>query len=92
MKKIYGVVGLGKFGFHVAKTLAEGGAEVIACDIDEDRVRLMSEYVSRVYVADATDEKALMESGIPTADTVIVSIGENIEANVLVVVQLMEWV
>ncbi len=89
-KKVFGVVGLGKFGFNVAKTLAQGGAEVIACDINEERVRLISDYVERAYVVDATDERALIESGIPTADVVIVSIGENVEANVLVVVQLME--
>ncbi len=90
MKKVFGVIGLGRFGFNVAKTLAEGGAEVIACDIDEEKVRQISELVSSAFVLDATDEKALKESGIANADTVIVSIGENVEASLLVVVQLME--
>ncbi|MFN3599504.1 MAG: potassium channel family protein [Aquificaceae bacterium] len=90
MKKVFGVIGLGRFGFNVAKTLAEGGAEVIACDIDEEKVRQISELVSSAFILDATDEKALKESGIANADTVIVSIGENVEASLLVVVQLME--
>lgn len=90
MKRVYGVIGLGRFGFNVARTLAEGGAEVIACDLSEDRVRDVAEFVNHVFALDATDEKALKESGIANADTVIVSIGENIEANILVVVQLME--
>ncbi len=90
MKKVFGVIGLGRFGFNVAKTLAEGGAEVIACDIDEEKVKQISELVHQAFILDATDEKALKESGIANADTVIVSIGENIEASILVVVQLME--
>ncbi|MCS6997968.1 MAG: TrkA family potassium uptake protein [Aquificaceae bacterium] len=90
MKKVFGVVGLGRFGFNVAKTLAEGGAEVIACDIDEEKVRQIAEIVHKAFILDATEEKALKESGIANADTVVVSIGENIEASLLVVVQLME--
>jgi K+ transport systems, NAD-binding component len=88
--KTFGVIGLGRFGYHVARTLAQGGAEVIACDVDEERVREISEYVSLAYVLDATDAKALKESGIANVDTAVVSIGENIEASILIVVQLKE--
>lgn len=88
--KIFGVIGLGRFGYHVAKTLAQGGAEVIACDSDEEKVRQIADLVSMAFVLDATDEKALRESGIVNADTVVVSIGENIEASILIVVQLKE--
>ena len=38
-EKTFAVIGLGKFGFHVAQTLAESGAEVIACDKDEEKVK-----------------------------------------------------
>jgi K+ transport systems, NAD-binding component len=88
--KTFGVIGLGTFGYNVARTLAQGGAEVIACDVDEEKVREVSEYVSLAYVLDATDAKALKESGIAKVDTAVVSIGENIEASILVVVQLKE--
>jgi trk system potassium uptake protein TrkA len=88
--RTFGVIGLGRFGYHVARTLAQGGAEVIACDVDEERVREVSEYVSLAYVLDATDAKALKESGIANVDTAVVSIGENIEASILIVVQLKE--
>ncbi|WP_448587411.1 potassium channel family protein [Thermocrinis sp.] len=88
--KIFGVIGLGRFGFHVAKTLAQARVEVIACDSDEEKVRRVADFVSHAFVLDATDEKALKESGIVSADTVIVSIGENIEASILIVVQLKE--
>jgi len=88
--RTFGVIGLGRFGYHVARTLAQGGAEVIACDVDEEKVKEVSEYVSLAYVLDATDAKALKESGIANVDTVVVSIGENIEASILIVVQLKE--
>jgi trk system potassium uptake protein TrkA len=88
--RIFGVIGLGTFGYHIARTLAQGGAEVIACDVDEERVKEVSEYVSLAYVLDATDAKALKESGIANVDTAVVSVGENIEASILIVVQLKE--
>ena len=89
MRKVFGVIGLGKFGYHVAKTLAEAGAEVIAVDKDPDKVKKISDLVTHAYIADALDEKALEESGIFTADTVVISIGVNIEASILVAVILL---
>ncbi len=88
-EKTFAVIGLGKFGFYVAQTLAEAGAEVIACDKDEEKVKNIGEIVTSAYVMDATDEKALIEAGINTADVVIISIGSNIEASLLVVIQLI---
>ncbi len=90
MKKTFGVIGLGRFGFYVAKTLAELGAEVIAIDSSEDRVREIADFVTQTYILDAMDEKALKESGINNCDIVIVSIGQNVEANLIVVMILIE--
>lgn len=90
VKKTFGVIGLGRFGFYVAKTLAELGAEVIAIDSSEDRVREIADFVTQTYILDAMDEKALKESGINNADIVIVSIGQNVEANLIVIMILME--
>jgi trk system potassium uptake protein TrkA len=90
MKKTFGVIGLGRFGFYVAKTLAELGAEVIAIDSSEDRVREIADFVTQTYILDAMDERALKESGINNCDIVIVSIGQNVEANLIVVMILIE--
>ncbi len=89
MKKTFGVIGLGRFGYHVVKTLTEADVEVIAIDKDPDKVKKVSEFVTHAYVADALDEKALEESGVFTSDVVIVSIGQNIEASILVTVLLI---
>lgn len=90
MKKTFGVIGLGKFGFHVAKTLTELGAEVIAVDREEDKVKDIAEIVTQTYVIDAMDEKSLKEAGLANIDVAVVSIGQNVEANIIVVMTLME--
>jgi len=90
MKKHFAVIGLGRFGFSVAKTLAKYGSEVIAIDNHEERVKKVSDFVTFAVQLDAMDEKALRSVGVQNVDTAIVSIGENIEASILVVMILKE--
>lgn len=86
----YAVIGLGKFGFHVAKGLAQQGLNVIAADLNEDHVREVNEYVQDAVILDSTDMRALKEAGIGNVDVAVVSIGENIEASILTVMALKE--
>jgi len=88
--KSYAVIGLGKFGFQIAKGLAEQGLEVIAADNDPEKVRQIGDFVEDAVILDSTDAKALEDSGIAKADVVIVSIGENIEASTLTVMSLID--
>jgi trk system potassium uptake protein TrkA len=90
MKKQFAVIGLGRFGSSVAIALAESGSEVIAIDKDDDKVKNISDLVTYGLVLDAIDEKALRSAGVQNVDVAIVSIGENIEANILVVMLLKE--
>lgn len=86
----FAVIGLGKFGFHVAKGLAQQGISVIAVDQNEEQVREINEFVQDAIMLDSTDIRALREAGIANVDTAIVSIGENIEASILTVMALKE--
>ena len=86
----FAVIGLGKFGFHVAKGLAQQGISVIAVDHNEEQVREINEFVQDAIVLDSTDIRALREAGIANVDTAVVSIGENIEASILTVMALKE--
>lgn len=86
----YVVIGLGKFGFHVAKGLAQQGESVIAIDNDEEKIRDISEYVQDAIVLDSSDPRALREAGIADAEVAIVSIGEHLEASILTVMALKE--
>ncbi len=90
MNNSFAVIGLGKFGFHVAKGLAQQGLGVIALDQDEEQVREINEFVQDAIVLDSTDIRALREAGIGSVDVAVVSIGENIEASILTVMALKE--
>jgi trk system potassium uptake protein TrkA len=86
----YVVIGLGKFGFHVAKGLAQQGEIVIAIDNDEEKIRDISEYVQDAIMLDSTDPKALREAGIADAEVAIISIGVHLEASILTVMALKD--
>ncbi|MEW6323716.1 MAG: TrkA family potassium uptake protein [Acidobacteriota bacterium] len=89
-RRSFAVIGLGRFGSAVALTLSELGHDVIGIDGDEGRVRDLADHVSLAVELDATDERALRAAGIQDVDVAIVSIGENIEASLLVVTILRE--
>ncbi|MDY0321972.1 MAG: TrkA family potassium uptake protein [Arcobacteraceae bacterium] len=88
--KTIAVVGLGKFGFYIAKNLSRQNYKVIAVDTNEQRVQEISEYLENAYILDSTNKSALEDAGIVNLDTVIVSIGENIEASILTVMALKD--
>jgi trk system potassium uptake protein TrkA len=78
--KRFVVIGLGKFGQTLAKTLSKEGAEVIAIDTNADRVEDIMESVTLAVRMDATDEKALRHQGVDKADVVVIGIGNDFEA------------
>lgn len=88
--KQFAVIGLGRFGSSVAITLATMGYEVFATDIDEDRVNDIVEHVTHSAQLDALDEHALKAVGIRNFDVVVVAIGKEIQASILVTVMLKE--
>ena len=67
-----------------AKALASLGQEVLAVDSDEALVNDIAPYVTHAVQADATDEKALAALGIRNFDVAVVTIGDNIQASILV--------
>ena len=76
MKKQYVVIGLGRFGTSVAKTLAEQGADVLVIDANEEKVDQAISYATHAVQADATDEQALRSLGIRNFDVACVCLGE----------------
>jgi trk system potassium uptake protein TrkA len=89
-RRTFAVIGLGRFGSAVATTLSQLGQDVIGIDADGERVRLLGDVVRHAIELDAADERALRAAGVPEVDVAIVSIGENIEASLLVVMQVKE--
>ena len=86
----FAVIGLGRFGSSVAKTLSGKGCPVLAIDINEEHVQDFSELVTQSVCVDATDEKALRAVGIESVDVAVVSVGNNIEASILITLALKE--
>lgn len=80
------VIGLGEFGKAAAVGLTHHGAEVIAADIDMDRVNDVKDDVSLAVRLDARHDEALEEHGISEVDVLVAAIGNNFEAQVLLVV------
>jgi trk system potassium uptake protein TrkA len=89
-RKQFGVIGLGRFGSAMATTLAELGHDVLGVDGSEERVRELADVISHAVQLDATDERALRAAGIQDVEVAVVSIGENIESSLLVVMLLRE--
>lgn len=86
----YAVIGLGKFGSNVAKGLLKQNVNVIIIDKNEKMLNEFKNIAHELYILDSTDVDALRESGISNVDTAIVSIGENVESNILTVMALKE--
>ncbi len=84
------VIGLGSFGFQVAKTLAEGGHEVTAVDRSKMKTEDAQSSVTVAVSMDSTDRENLKEIGVQEADLVMVSLGPGMEASILTVLYLVE--
>ncbi len=90
MANQYAVIGLGRFGLSIAAKLFESGQEVLGVDVNEERVEDSHPYVTHSVIADSTDAEALKSIGIRNFDTVIVAIGNDIQASILSVLILKE--
>lgn len=84
------VVGMGIFGRALAIDLARAGAEVVAIDNDMDLVDDVRDDVTLAVCLDATDEKELRAQGVHKVDVLVASIGNDFEANQLLVVLARE--
>lgn len=77
------IIGLGRFGLQLAKSLAENGADILAIDKDEERVELIKNKVTQAIVMNMVDEESLKAIGIEEMGTVIIAIGRNFAHSVL---------
>jgi trk system potassium uptake protein TrkA len=84
------VLGAGRFGESVAKTLYESGYEVLAIDQSEEIIQELSDYVTHAVVGDVTDENVLKSLGVRNFDVALVAIGGNMESSILVTLLLKE--
>ena len=82
------VIGLSSFGFYLCKYLADTGVEVMAIDINEDRINEVKGFLKKAIVADALDKKVLQRLALNDFDVVVISVGEPIGTSVLITLHL----
>ncbi len=89
MKRVV-VIGLGIFGFNIAKDLYENGFEVVAIDKNKEIVQKIRDFSTKAILADGTDKEVLKSIGIQEDDVVIISFGEDLAAATLITLHLKE--
>jgi trk system potassium uptake protein len=88
--KKFCVIGVGRFGYHVATKLAEHGMEVLAVDSNESIVASIRDRVTQAICMRIRDEESLRSIGIEEMDAVIVAIGEEFSQSILVTALLKQ--
>jgi trk system potassium uptake protein TrkA len=88
--KQFAVIGLGRFGSSVARTLYEMGYDVLGIDLDEELIQDSIDLVTHAVAADSTDENALKSLGIRNFDVVVVAIGNDVKNSIMTTLILKE--
>jgi trk system potassium uptake protein TrkA len=90
-KKPIGIIGLGKFGFQLGKTLIELGRPVVGIDVAASNVKRAQQHFTHVYQADASNKDVLEQIGIGDLDHVIISVGNSVAASSMIAMYLKEF-
>lgn len=88
MKSIL-IIGLGRFGRHMAEKFMEDGHEVLAIDKNEDRADDAVGSIQQILIGDATDDRFMEGLGIPNFDLVVIAVADNFQT-VLEITVLLE--
>ena len=75
------LIGLGRFGLHIAKKLHELGHEVMAVDVNEERINQAVPYVTDAQIGNSTNEEFLKSLGINNFDLCIVTISDDFQSS-----------
>ncbi len=88
--KSFAIIGLGRFGSAMAKSIEKEGGEIIAIDMDSEKVRKFENDFTSVVEADSTDIDTLRDLGIADIDGAVVSVGEKMGESILITLLLKE--
>jgi len=90
MAKEFLVIGAGRFGSSVARTLYRQGYDVMVVDKDEALIQQISGEITNAVKADATSEASLNALGIKDFDAVVIAIGDDIQASIMAAILVVE--
>ena len=89
-KSTYAVFGLGAFGSRLAVELSRAGNDVVAVDLDADRVNEIRDEVAKAIVADVSSEEVIRELNVDKFDAVILGMSSHFEAQILTLTLLRQ--
>lgn len=84
------IIGLGRFGHHLCKNMAELGNEVMIIDSDEKAVEDLAPIATSVLIGDCTNPEVLKNLGVGNYDICFVCIGSNFQSSLEITSQLKE--
>lgn len=84
------IIGLGRFGRHLATSLADMGNELMVIDKNETVVNKLAPYVTSAQIGDCTDEVVLRDIGVANFDVCFVCISNDLEASLVITMTLKE--
>lgn len=85
------LIGLGDFGMHIAKELSDSNSEVLAVDVNEDRVNEALKYVTDAQIGDCTNKEYIQSLGVSNFDVCVVTIGDDLQSSLVTVTLLKEY-
>ena len=88
MKKQIAVLGLGRFGTSIARSLYNLGHDVLAIDKDENRIQPVMGTTTHALTGDCTNDAVLRDLGIPDYDAAVVAIGADVVSSIMTSVLL----
>jgi trk system potassium uptake protein TrkA len=84
------VIGLGNFGYYLARELYSKGHEVLAIDVRKEPIQKIRQEVTEAVVADGTNVETLRALGLQDLDVTVVAIGTNMLASILTTFNLRQ--
>lgn len=90
MNKQFVIIGLGRFGSSLARTLSTMGYEVLGVDNDAERVEDIADSITHAVQTNATEEHALRALGINNFDVAVVTTGNDVQASMMITLMCKE--
>lgn len=88
--ELYGIIGLGRFGFALAQTLANAGKDVLVIDNNESKIKEAAVFTDNAFMVGDLNKENLQDVGIRNCDTVVVCIGEKIDTSILTTLTVLQ--
>ena len=85
------LIGLGRFGRHMAQRLHDLHHEVLAVDMNEERVNAALTFVTNAQIGDATNEQFVASLGVRNFDLCVVTVGDNFQSSLEATALLKEY-